>query len=139
MTGSKRNQGAPDYGTCANEGFPSGPSGREATWHDLECLHAELRKLGWTVALERWSDGGFINVSRSGASVGLVTWSETQGTIAISPFNNKSPDKNFPVLRSDMVQQISTVWPEGVLYSNSGNTTVFINSAYPSPDFFIVE
>jgi hypothetical protein len=118
---------------------PSSTAGRDANWQDLECLHNGLRLLGWTADLERWSDGGFINVSRSGSRVGLVTWSETQGTITISPSNNRFPDKNFPVLRSDMMEQIKTIWPEGALYPSSGSATIFINSAYQSPDFLVVE
>jgi hypothetical protein len=143
MTGRKLNEEAPDYGVGAVEGIRSteglGRLGRDATWQDLEGLHSGLRKLGWIVALERWSDGGFINASRYGASVGLVTWSETQGTITISPSNNRSPDRNFPILHSDMAEQIGAVWPEGVLYSKAGNVTVYINCTYHSPDFLIIE
>jgi len=143
MTGTKLNQCAPDTAPSVIGSNPtieaSGMMGREANWQDLQSLHKELKLLGWTVQLERWSDGGFINVSKSGASVGLVTWSETQGTITISPSNNRFPDKNFPVLQTDMMQQISTVWPEGALYSNSGTATIYINSAYSSPDFIVVE
>lgn len=143
MAGTKVNQSVPDTTPPARRDDahmnPSGPTGREANWQDLESLHKELKLLGWTVELERWSDGGFINVSRSGASVGLVTWSETQGTITISPSNNKFPDRNFPFLRTDMMEQINSVWPEGTLYSNSGTATIYVNCAYPSPDFVVVE